>query len=395
MKILVVSESPLQRFGNQYYAVDPWVRFIQHLATAGDVTLVAPVRSVTVPTSDAWRLDPGALVIDHHDFYESYAGFARLWWRRRWQWARKFRRLAARHDVVLIRLPSPSLGLVMRAAGRVGTPAVLLVAGDMLAQSDRLIGSSGLRRRLYLAIMHRLVRQEVAWGRRAAAVFAYSSELAERHAGARVHMMRTPHLLRQDIRLRDDACTSATVRVLRVAWLIPSKGIETLIDAAARLMAKGVPISLRIVGKERVSGYQATLEQRATSLGIREAIQFVGWVPFDRMAAVYDDSDIQVISSLAEGTPRCIVEGMARGVPLVSTNVGGCKDVLEDGTDAVLVEPGDATALADAIARVIDDRDLRLRLISHGYQMAEAATFETRGAAFLRELRQIVGETTS
>ena len=178
------------------------------------------------------------------------------------------------------------------------------------------------------------------------------------------------------------------------ARLVPSKGLECLLQTAALLAGRGLPIRLDLIGKERVPGYRASLERLARSLGIGNCVEFSGWIPFDRLQEKYLQSDIQVISSLAEGTPRVILEGAARGQPLVSTNVGGIPDVVKDGYDAVLVPPGDPTSLADAIERVIKDGLLCRRLVEGGYRSAREASFERAGMQFLADLQSLVSDAS-
>jgi len=394
MRLLVISESPLQQCQGRYFAVDPWIRFVRHMADCEEtVTLLAPVSVVSKPAPESWCVSRGRLEIVHHDHYQGYADFARLWFRCRRTWRRRFETLMPSHDVVALRLPSPSLRIVMRAARRCQVPIVLLVAGDVRAQSDLLLRSRGVRRLVYRTITSALVRQEVSYGRQAAAVFAYSSELAARHARSRVRLMRTPHLMEGDFVVRKDTCQEPEIRLLRIAWLVPSKGFELLLEAMAVLVRRGLPVRLSIVGKPRISTYQTVLKERAWRLGLERRVEFRGWVPFDQLTRVYLEHDVQIISSLAEGTPRCIVEGLARGLPLVSTRVGGCADSLEDGKTALLVPPSDRVAMADAIERIVRDASLRRALIANGYQFARGVTFDALGGKFLAELRTIVKKT--
>jgi len=398
MKLLVVTESLLERVGAVYYAVDTWIRFPQFLAAHGaEVTVWVPVRTASAAPAGSWPVDLGGLTVEPHDPYRSYAAYYRLWPRRVLAWRGRAARLTAAHDVVMLRLPSPMLRLITRAARRASTPLVLMVAGDSLAQSDRIQASRGLRRVLYERATRYLVGQERRCARHAAIVYAYSEELAARHraGGAPVRRFRTPHLSVRDIVKRDDTCQAPEVRILRACWLVPSKGLECLLDAMAVLRSRGRRVRLEVVGQERGSGYTERLLARARQLGVADVVALSGWVPFDRIREVYLRSDVQVISSLAEGTPRCIVEGAAHGVPLVSTTAGGCLDVLEHERTALLVPPGEAAAIAGAVERVIDDGRLRRALIAHGYGMARAATFEAVGPGFLDELRSLVREGRS
>lgn len=390
MRLLIISESPLECVAGEYYAFDPWIRFITHLAAVEErVVLLAPVADRSQPGPGTWRLEPGRLQIVRHDYYHSFVEFFRLWAIRQWRWRTLFARLFAEADIVALRLPSPSLGMVMSAAKRAGLPVALVVAGDTELQSDRILASRGLKRWIYRRIVAVFVRREIVAGRSAAVVFAYSSELAHRHRFANVRPMRTPQLRLEDFVERQDTCQEDSVELLRVSWLIPSKGLEPLLDAVAELRRRGRNVRLRCVGKERTPGYQASLMNRAARLQIDRHVTFSGWIPYDQMSSVFSGADIQVISSLAEGTPRCILDGLARGLPLVCTRVGGCGDYLEDGSTALLVPPGEPKAMADAIERLLLDHQLRQTLIAGGYALAKAATFEALAPAILGSLRQV------
>lgn len=395
MKLLLMSESPLEKIGEDYYAVDPWIRFPINLATQCEqMTLWAPVavrKAGTPPSADSWRLDLGNLKIEHHDNYNSFVKYYQLWFRRVFAWIKNANRLIKEHDVVLLRLPSPMISIIAHSAKRLHKPLVVFVAGDVESQSDRIIRSRGLKRLIYKTIVKFLVYQEIRWSRNASIIYVYSKELAYRHRARKdvIKFIRTPHLTLKDFVYRNDICKNEEIRLLRVCWLIPSKGLEFLLEAVSLLIKKGLNIRLELVGKERAPSYQATLEALAEQFNIRDKITFTGWVPFDKMHEVYMRSDIQVISSLAEGTPRIIIEGAARGLPLVCTTVGGCIDNLHHEVDALLVPPGDGGTIAEAVERIIKDAALKQRLISKGYEMATAFTFEKMGMQIVQETETI------
>jgi len=396
MKLLMIGESPLERVGTDYYAREPWVRIPQHMAARCErVTVWAPtiVRAPgQSPSPEYWRIEPSGLHINENDNYSSFRGYYRLWPRRVWAWRRAADRLLREHDAVLIRVPSPMLPLVVGRATRQQRPVILFIVGDSATQSDQLIARRGLARLAYGLLVRAVLRQELQAGRRAAAVYAWSSEIAQRHRRYHdtVTVMQDPHLSLKDFVHRTDTCQDAEVRLLRLCWLIPSKGLEYLLEAVALLQARGIQARLEVVGKEREPGYLAALEQRARDLGVGERVRFEPWVPFDRLGEVYARNDIQVVSSLAEGTPRCVIEGFARGLPLVCTAVGGCADTLLHERDALLVPPRDAGALAGAVERMVHDGSLRRRLIQEGYQRARSVTFEQVGVRLLAEIEAAV-----
>lgn len=394
MKLLVISESPLDRVGGEYYGVDPWIRLPQQFAQHADVTLWAPLRDArTGPHPDSWRVDLGMLRVEPNDPYHSFAGYYRLWPRRVLAWRRRALDLIAEHDAVVLRVPSPMVSLITSRARRARKRLIFIVVGDLLGQSDRIRASRGLRRAMYSGLSRLLAWQERRCGRHAAMVYVYNRELAERHRadGRPVRRLRDPILRLADIVHRNDTCSSGEVRILRVCWLLPSKGLEYLLESVAILRARGRPVRLEIVGKERVPGYGEELAARVQRLGITEVVTFSGWVPFDRMPAVYLRNDLHVISSLAEGTPRCIDEGAAHGLPLVCTSVGGCAELLQHERTALLVPAADPAAMAAAIERVIDDGELRRGMMARGYDLARSGTFDVVGQELLETLQALVG----
>ena len=136
------------------------------------------------------------------------------------------------------------------------------------------------------------------------------------------------------------------------------KGQDVLLRAVALLVQRGFPVELRMIGEGR---HRAELERLAQSLGLQEAVQFLGELPAGAaIRAELDDATLMVLPSRSEGLPRAVVEAMARALPCVATSVGGVPELLhaED-----LVPPGEAAALAAKIQEVISD-PLRLNRMS-------------------------------
>ncbi len=92
---------------------------------------------------------------------------------------------------------------------------------------------------------------------------------------------------------------------------------------------------------------RSSVETTVDDLNLRDTVRFAGWQP--DLTAAYSDMDVLVISSDNEGTPATLIEAMAAGVQVVSTDVGGVRDVLHDGAYGQIVPPHDAGALASAV----------------------------------------------
>jgi glycosyltransferase involved in cell wall biosynthesis len=113
----------------------------------------------------------------------------------------------------------------------------------------------------------------------------------------------------------------------------------------------------------------------------------IPWLTPADVAKLLDDSTLLAMSSASEGLPRVIMEAFARGRPVVATAVGGIPDLVDTGRNGLLVEPGDAQALADALLRVLEDRQLAERLSRGALDSAERLRWTPdRYANALRDL---------
>ena len=130
---------------------------------------------------------------------------------------------------------------------------------------------------------------------------------------------------------------------------VHGKGFDVLLAAAAAAGAQGARFTVEIGGDGRE---RAALQALSERLGIAGRVAFPGWI--DDVAAFLADADLFVLPSRDEAFGIVVLEAMARGVPIVATRVSGPLEVLDDES-AVLVEAGDANALAAAIRSVLDD----------------------------------------
>jgi colanic acid/amylovoran biosynthesis glycosyltransferase len=173
------------------------------------------------------------------------------------------------------------------------------------------------------------------------------------------------------------------------ARLIPVKSHGDLLEAAARLAARGIAYELWLAGD---GPERAAIERRIDERGLRDRVRLLGTVPHAELLGMYRDgrADCVVLSSLYEGLSVALVEAMAYGVPVIATRVGGLPELLEDGA-GVLVPPGDADALAAALERVLGSATLRAELAHAGRRRVEGE-FEVHAIA--RELvRRFDGAT--
>jgi len=174
-------------------------------------------------------------------------------------------------------------------------------------------------------------------------------------------------------------------RILFVGRLVYYKGLEVLLDAMGRCRG-----SLVIVGGGPLEG---ALRALVTEKGLAERVLFAGRVSDADLPAFYKACDVFVLPSIARTEAFGVVqiEAMAAGAPIVSTNLPtGVPWVNQDGVSGLVVPPGDSTALADALQRLLDDGPLRRRLGEGARRRAEAMFSRERMVATFKNLIETV-----
>lgn len=150
-------------------------------------------------------------------------------------------------------------------------------------------------------------------------------------------------------------------QVLLPARMLWEKGVAEFVTAARSLQQEGRPIDFLLAGAPDHGNPAAVPEQQLRAWVSEGVVRWLGHV--DEMPALYRTVDAAVLPTFyGEGLPTCLIEAGATGLPVVTTDAPGCRDVVADGVDGLLVPPRDATALAQAIARLHDDPDLCTRL---------------------------------
>ena len=157
-----------------------------------------------------------------------------------------------------------------------------------------------------------------------------------------------------------------------VGRLSPEKDVETLIRAMARIVQARPSFRLEIAGD---GVCRPLLEKLAAELGLENHVRFLGNVR--DVAAVLARGCLFVLPSLTEGISLTLLEAMARGLPVVTTRVGGNPEVVAEGQTGLLVPPGNPDLLADAIVRMVSDVTTARRMGEAGRRRVEEC-FDTR-----------------
>ena len=156
--------------------------------------------------------------------------------------------------------------------------------------------------------------------------------------------------------------------VLFVGRLVWEKGVSNLVEAAPLILKEHPEAKLVIVGE---GGMQEQLRSRASSLDISHKIYITGYLTDEILRSLYQCADVLVVPSLYEPFGFTALEGMAYGLPVVAARAGGLNEIITGGKDGLLVPPGDASSIADAVNRLLGDSKLAEMISRNGESRAK------------------------
>ncbi len=300
----------------------------------------------------------------------------------------RLRRWVDQCDVIHLRVPSPAAIFAFRIAESRRKPIFLLVVGDYEALLPHL-GYRGIKKVLfsqYVAFEEWALRYMT----RRALTFANGAALRAKHerAGARIHETKTTTLSLADFSTRLDTCSGPTVRMLCVSRIDPRKGLRSLPAVVRDLAAAGHDVTLDIVGPTIGligESERDAIAAAAQGSGVADRVSLRGAVPLDQLLPLYREFDLFVLPTRpGEGIPRVLMEAMAAGLPIVTTDVAGISSLIRSGQNGVLVPEGSTQGMVEALRSLITSPSLRQRLIQDGYATARAHTLERQAASVMQ-----------
>jgi glycosyltransferase involved in cell wall biosynthesis len=155
--------------------------------------------------------------------------------------------------------------------------------------------------------------------------------------------------------------------IARVSRLVPEKGVDVFLRAAAIVAARAPEVRFLVIGDGPL---REELRGLADDLSLTDRVSFLGHRPDARR--VIARLSMLVVSSITDGAPLVNLEAMSAGVPVVASACGGIPDQIRDGADGLLVEPGDPHMLAAAMLRVLAEPDLARRRADCARRRAES-----------------------
>jgi glycosyltransferase involved in cell wall biosynthesis len=156
--------------------------------------------------------------------------------------------------------------------------------------------------------------------------------------------------------------------VALVARMLRDKGINEFVAAAHLLHDEGVQARFLLVGDpDSMNPTSISLKSLKVWHGIK-GLEWLGWC--DDIPSLLEKIDVMCLPSYREGLPKSLIEAAASGLPIVTTDTPGCREVVRHGDNGFLVPVGDALKLAKALKQLIQDAELRDRMGSRGVAIA-------------------------
>lgn len=161
--------------------------------------------------------------------------------------------------------------------------------------------------------------------------------------------------------------SNGVMRVLLASRLLWDKGIREYIEAARLLKEEGLPVEFLLAGKPDPGNPASVPESQIAKWRHGVPVKYLGHVA--DMPSLLANIDVAVLPSYREGVPRSLLEAAACGLPIVTTDVPGCREVVRHGVNGLLVPPRDPPALAAAVRLMWEKPDERARMGSAARQV--------------------------
>ena len=155
-------------------------------------------------------------------------------------------------------------------------------------------------------------------------------------------------------------------KLVFLGWYIKEKGVYDLVDAVNILLNKGVELNLYFYGRKQIRQLRKYVQEK----GVADRVSVNGWVDGEDKLRVLYTATMLVLPSHSEGIPNVILEAMGTRTPIVSTCVGGLKEILKDGENAIIANVGDPVDLSNKIQMCLENEWLRKVIADNAYRQA-------------------------
>lgn len=155
-------------------------------------------------------------------------------------------------------------------------------------------------------------------------------------------------------------------KVLFMGKLCERKGIYDLLETVPLVVKKFPNVKFMLCGDGEIANCRQICEQ----IGITPYVEILGWTTGNDKVRVLRNAYIFVLPSYDEGLPVAILEAMSTGLPIISTRVGGIPDIIRDGVNGFLLEPGDIPGIADRIIKLLNEENLKQKIGKNNFIQA-------------------------
>jgi len=222
---------------------------------------------------------------------------------------------------------------------------------EIVKKGDKYKGIIKLAARLVSAVHNVGFRQII---KNSSAAFCLSTKLGEKYKikKNKLYNIMTNLMQERDIRERKLVPLPNKIKLLYVGRVSHEKGLFNLIRALNQLVKnEGLDIELTICG---TGPELSKLKSLSTEHGLDGKILFNGFVnPGEELNDIYEKHHIFILPSISEGTPKVLLEAMAKGMPIIATRVGGIPDLIHDGINGILIDENNPIAIKKAIENIL------------------------------------------
>lgn len=163
------------------------------------------------------------------------------------------------------------------------------------------------------------------------------------------------------------------------------KGLDFLVRAVAELVPDHPEILLRIMGE---GNEEKNLRNLVEELKIGSNVEFLGRIPNEKVTPHYQEADVFVLPSLNEGMSNAMLEALATGLPIVTTDTGGASELVREGENGFIVPFKDSQAIAGKVRELMDDRELLVRMSEKSREIAKTMSWKAVAEQYSEEYRK-------
>ena len=361
-----------------------WYRFATQMGLKGDtLNIVAPDLVDSTSSFDIKLKKEVKFKKVKHFFYNSFKGFYQHAIIHPVSFVKDYFRIVKLSEYILFRIPTPGFTLIALMSFLLKKPIIVFISGNIVGQSDSYLNSKGLMRVLMFLILKIRVKLHSIILRRCFYIFCVSKDVMELYdieCNEKVEILRTPIVSTQDIdfsKVRHlQPKPTELFKIIRVCWIQESKGLENLIDAVYKV-SQSFKISLDIYGSAKNSVYGNQIKNLISELDMDEVIKLRGWVSNQDLQKMYNNFDLHIMSSKAEGMPRVCLESAAKGLPQLLTPVGGIPDFFTHLHDAYITEDCSSKEIQKGLEWFLDHRELIEDLVDNALSGVHKSSIES------------------